>query len=58
MFWAHFETLLVALEATIASKQPQRSKLTSGLEFVAQTAYATMFDWAVETFLEVSKKKI
>ena len=47
MFWAHFEALLVASEATTASKWPQRSKLISDLEFVAQIAYATMFVWAV-----------
>ena len=47
MFWARFEALLVASEATTASKQPRRSDLTSDLEFVAQIAYATMFVWAV-----------
>ena len=47
MFWASFEALLVASEATTASKRPRRSDLTSDLEFVAQIAYATMFVWAV-----------
>ena len=47
MFWAHFEALLVASEATTASKRPRRSDLTSDLEFVAQIAYVTMFVWAV-----------
>ena len=47
MFWTHFEGFLVASEATTASKRPQRSDLTSDLEFVAQIAYATMFVWAV-----------
>ena len=47
MFWTHFESLLVASEATTASKQPQRSKFTSDLGFVAQIAYETMFVWAV-----------
>ena len=30
-------------EATNASKQPQRSDLTSDLKFMAKTTYATMF---------------
>ena len=47
MFWVHFEALLVASEATTASKQPQNSDFTPDLEFVAQIAYATMFVWAV-----------
>ena len=47
MFWVHFEALLVASEATTASKQPQNSDLTPDLEFVAKIAYATMFVWAV-----------
>ena len=47
MFWTHFEGLLVASEATTASKQPQRSKFTSDLGFVAQIAYETMFVWAL-----------
>ena len=47
MFWAHFEALMVASEATTASKRPQISNFTSDLEFVAQIAYATMFVWAV-----------
>ena len=47
MFWARFEALLVASEATTASKRPWRSDLTSDLEFVAQIAYVTMFVWAV-----------
>ena len=37
----------MASEATTASKQPQRSNLTSDLEFVAQITYETMFVWAV-----------
>ena len=40
-------TLRTASEATKASKQPQRSDMTSDLEFVAQIAYATMLVWAV-----------
>ena len=47
MFWAHFEALLVASEATTASKRPCRSNFTSDLQFVSQIAYATMFVWAV-----------
>ena len=47
MFWAHFEALLVASEATAASKWPQISNFTSDLKFVAQNAYATMFVWTV-----------
>ena len=43
MVWS----LLTASEATTASKQPQRSDLTSDLEFVAQIAYETMFVLAV-----------
>ena len=34
-------------EATTASKWPRRSDLTSDLEFVAQTSYATTFVWTV-----------
>ena len=41
LFWTHFEVLLVASEATTASKQPLRSNCSSDLEFVAQIAYAT-----------------
>ena len=47
MFWPHFEALLVASEATAASKWPRISNFTSDLEFVAQIAYETMFVWAV-----------
>ena len=47
MFWARFEALLVASEATTASKWPRRSDLISELEFEAQIAYETMFVWAV-----------
>ena len=47
MFWAHFEALLVASEATAASKWPQISNFISDLKFVAQIAYVTMFVWAV-----------
>ena len=39
-------------EATVASKQPWRSDLTSDLKFMAQTTYATMFVW---TDLDVLK---
>ena len=34
-------------EATMASKQPRRSDLTSDLKFMAQTTYPTMFVWTV-----------
>ena len=47
MFWAHFEALMVAAEATTATERPQISNFTSDLEFVAQIAYATMFVWAI-----------
>ena len=47
MFWACFEALLVASEATTASKRPWRSDLISDLEFVAQIACVTMFVWTV-----------
>ena len=47
MFWTHFDGLLVASEAFTASKEPGRSVLTSDLEFIAQTSYATMFVWTV-----------
>ena len=47
MFWDYFEALLVASEATAASKWPLRSDLTSYLEFVTQIVYATMLVWAV-----------
>ena len=39
--------LLVASEATAASKWPRSSNFTSDLELVAQIAHATMFVWAV-----------
>ena len=47
MFWAHYEGLLEASEATTASKRPRSSNFTSDLEIVAQIAYATMFVWAL-----------
>ena len=47
IFWAHFEGLLEASEATTASKRPQISNFTSDLEIVAQIAYATMFVWDI-----------
>ena len=47
MFWAHFEGLLEASEATTASKWPRSSNFTSDLEFLTQIAYETMFVWAV-----------
>ena len=34
----------------MASKQPQRSDLTSDLKFMTQTTYATMFVWTVLAF--------
>ena len=40
----------LGFEATVASKQPQRSDLTSNLKFMAQTTYTTMFAWTVLTF--------
>ena len=43
MFWTHF----VASEANTASKQPQRSDLTTDLESLVQTSYSTMFVWTV-----------
>ena len=43
MFWAHFEGLLEASEATTASKRPRNTNVTSDLEFVAQTSYDAMF---------------
>ena len=44
----------------MASKQPQRSDLTSDLKFMTQTTYATMFVWAVLVFLDqmIRKKNI
>ena len=36
----------------MAFKQPQRSNLKSDLKFMAQTTYATIFVWAVLTFME------
>ena len=36
----------------MTSKQPRRSNLKSDLKFMAQTTYATMFVWAVLSFLE------
>ena len=34
----------------MASKQPQRSDLTSDLKIMAQTTYATKFVWTVFAF--------
>ena len=59
MFWAHFEGLLEASEATTASKQPRSSNFSSDLEFVAQIAYETMFVWAVQASVRsLLRKKI
>ena len=48
-------------EATVASKQPRRSDLTSDLKSMAQTTYTTMFVWTVLTsfwnLTEERKKK-
>ena len=48
-------------EATVASKQPRRSDLTSDLKFMAQTTYATMFVWTdlavLKLFLHLFRKK-
>ena len=41
MFWAHYEGLLEASEATTASKRPRNTNFI--LEFVAQTLYDAMF---------------
>ena len=43
----------------MASKQPWRLNLKSDLKFMTQTTYATMYVWAVLTFLEqmVERKK-
>ena len=59
MYWTHFQGLLVASEATTASKRPQRADLTTDLEFVAQTSYGTMFSWAGLAFFWtlIRKKK-
>ena len=47
MFRTHFKAVLMASEATAASKWPQSSNFTSDLEMVGQIAYGTMFVWAV-----------
>ena len=45
-------------EATLASKQPQRSDLTSDLKSMTQTTYATMFVWTDRpSFGQMIKKK-
>ena len=38
------------LQATMASKQPQRSDMTSDLKYVALTTNETMHVWAVLDF--------
>ena len=47
MVWS----FLAASEATMASKQPRRSDLTSDLKFMAQITYANMFVWTDLAFL-------
>ena len=43
-------------EATVATKQPLRSDVTSDLKFMGQTTYGTRFG-LFRPFLELSKKK-
>ena len=42
--------VLKSFEASMASKQPQRSTLKSDLKFMAQTTYTTMFVWTALAF--------
>ena len=45
-------------EVTTTSKQPQRSDPTSGLKFMAQTKYATMFVWTFELSLRKKEERM